>query len=120
MRRARALILLALMAAAGAAPAADVSRGQGALLRGLDKLSGKSSDLLVGVGETATLGRLEVRLGECRFPSGNPSADAYAQMTITDIVAHETVFSGWMIASSPAISALDHPRYDLWVISCQS
>ena len=28
------------------------------------------------------------------------------------------VFSGWMYASSPGLSALEHPVYDIWVIRC--
>ncbi|HBK91552.1 MAG TPA: hypothetical protein DDZ68_07785 [Parvularcula sp.] len=31
-----------------------------------------------------------------------------------------TVFSGWMFASSPALSALQHPVYDVWVIDCKT
>ncbi len=49
----------------------------------------------------------------------DPSSDAFAQLTITDLRQNATVFSGWMIASSPALSALDDARYDVWVMSCQ-
>ncbi len=28
------------------------------------------------------------------------------------------IFRGWMFASSPALNALEHPVYDVWVISC--
>ncbi|AUH63314.1 DUF2155 domain-containing protein [Paracoccus zhejiangensis] len=116
---------LALMTAALAAltlpvAAQEVARGKGALLRGLDKVSGQTTDLMVAVGEAARYGRLEVRLGECRYPAGDPSSDAYAQLSITDMSENTTIFSGWMIASSPALSALDDARYDVWVISCQS
>lgn len=31
----------------------------------------------------------------------------------------ETLFSGWMFASSPGLSALEHPVYDVWVIRCK-
>lgn len=72
------------------------------------------------VGEAVRYGRLEVRLGECRYPAGDPSSDAFAQLTIVDLLQNVTLFSGWMIASSPALSALDDARYDVWVISCQS
>ncbi|MDP0927534.1 DUF2155 domain-containing protein [Paracoccus onubensis] len=96
-----------------------VARADTALLRGLDKVSGRTTDLTVGVGEAVRLGRLEIRLGECRYPADDPSSDAYAQLTITDQSENVTRFSGWMIASSPALSALDDARYDVWVISCQ-
>ena len=51
-------------------------------------------------------------------PAADPTSDAFADMTITDMRANARVFSGWMIASSPALSALDDARYDVWVISC--
>lgn len=115
-------LLTAVTIAALATPLAaqEVARGNGALLRGLDKVTGQTTDLLVGVGDQVSYGRLDVRLGECRFPAGDPSSDAFAQMTITDRAINTTLFSGWMIASSPALSALDDARYDVWVISCQS
>lgn len=116
------MILRAALLAALAMPASaqEVARGSGALLRGLDKTSGQTTDLIVAVGDTVKFGRLEVRLGECRYPSGNPASDAFAQITITDTRDNTTPFTGWMIASSPALSALDDARYDVWVISCQS
>jgi hypothetical protein len=114
----RAALLLATLAVPVAAQ--EVARADGALLRGLDKISGRTTDLPVHVGQAVRYGRLEVRLGECRYPAGDPSSDAYAQLTIKDTAQNVTLFSGWMIASSPALSALDDTRYDVWVISCQS
>ena len=114
----RALLLAAAMTTPAAAQ--EVARADGALLRGLDKISGRTTDLPVLVGEAVRYGRLQVRLGECRFPAGDPRSDAFAQLTITDVLQNVTLFSGWMIASSPALSALDDARYDVWVISCQS
>lgn len=100
-------------------PDARAAKADGALLRGLDKVSGRTTDFQVQVGEAVEYGRLEIRLGECRYPAEDPSSDAYAQLTITDKLENVTRFSGWMIASSPALSALDDARYDVWVISCQ-
>lgn len=100
------------------AHAGEVARGQGALLRGLDKVSGQSTDLMLGIGQSVNFGRLEVRLGECRYPASDPEADAFAQLTITDTQSRKALFTGWMIASSPALSALDDARYDVWVVAC--
>lgn len=114
----RALALALLLAQPAAAQ--EMARAEGALLRGLDKVSGRTTDIQLGVGQARQYGRLELRLGECRFPAGDPSSDAFAQLTIVDLSQNVTLFSGWMIASSPALSALDDARYDVWVISCQS
>jgi len=105
-------------AAVAAARGPDTAQGKGALLRGLDKVTGQTLDFDLASGQAVAFGRLEVRLGECRFPANDPSSDAFAELTITDKRVNRGVFSGWMIASAPALSAMDDPRYDVWVISC--
>lgn len=95
------------------------TRGNGAILRALDKVSSNITDLDLAPGEAADVGRLTVRLGECRFPTDDPNSDAYAQMVITDRNSGATLFDGWMVASSPALSALDDARYDVWLLGCQ-
>lgn len=96
----------------------DVS--QTALLRGLDRINGTVEDIFLSVGETAVYERLEVTLMACRYPRGDINSDAFAQLIIRDIREDAPKFIGWMFSSSPALSALDHPRYDVWVLSCQS
>ncbi len=95
-----------------------VVRSGGVLLKGLDKVSGDVIDVELRVGETVTVGRVEVDLGECRYFEDNPAGEGFAWLTIRDSVRDAVVFDGWMIASSPALNALDHPRYDVWVIRC--
>ena len=90
----------------------------GVRLKGLDKVSGDVTDLDLSVGETASVGRIEVTLGECRYPGDNPTGEGYAWLTIRDPGRETVLFDGWMSASSPALNALDHPRYDVWVIRC--
>ena len=92
----------------------------GAILRGLDKVSGALTDLDMTTGQTADFGRLQVTLGECRYPVGNPAGDAFAYLVIRDRNREQPVFTGWMIASSPALNALDHARYDVWVLRCKT
>lgn len=99
------------------AAAQEVTSGKGAVLRGLDKVAGTTVDLRILNGKRDTLGLLEISVSDCRYPKDNPSADAFAHVTIT-ATGNLVLFDGWMIASSPALSALDHPRYDVWVISC--
>ena len=93
---------------------------QTALLRGLDRINGTAQDIVITVGETVTYERLEVTLLACRYPRGDINSDAFAQLVISDVREEVPRFIGWMFASSPALSALDHPRYDVWVLSCQS
>ena len=111
---------LALWLIGATALSAQVSTSPTALLRSLDKVSGVVRDLEVTQGEEVQVGRLKLILSECRFPTDNPSGDGYAYLTIEDEGRGEPVFQGWMIASSPGLSALDHPRYDVWVLRCKS
>lgn len=96
----------------------QAAQAQGAVLRGLDRVTGELTDLEMTNGQTLGFGRLSVTLGECRFPAGNPSGDAYAFLVIQAEGVSQPVFEGWMIASSPALNALDHARYDVWVLRC--
>jgi hypothetical protein len=75
-------------------------------------------DVTISRGQSAKFGRLIVRLDSCRYPTGNPASDAEAHVTVLEESSQTELFNGWMLASSPALSALDHPRYDVWVLSC--
>ena len=99
------------------APAADDAKG--AVLRGLDKMAGATKDLDVPDGQSVAFGDLKIAVSDCRFPKDNPSSDAWAHVTVAG-PSGAPLFDGWMVASSPALSALDHPRYDVWVIRCMS
>ncbi|MEM8578715.1 MAG: DUF2155 domain-containing protein [Pseudomonadota bacterium] len=111
---------LALLAGLLAAPvqAQQVEPASGAVLRALDKFSGQVVDITMETGRVATFGRLSIALRECRYPAGNPAGNAYASVQIGEEGRDGLVFAGWMIASSPALSAMEHPRYDVWVMRC--
>ena len=112
----RAALLACLIAAP--AGAQSFSEGRGAELRWLDKVSGETADVELSRGQAAVWGRLTIQLDSCRYPSESPGTEAWAHLTIRDSVAEKAAFNGWMVASSPALSALDHPRYDVWVLRC--
>ena len=96
----------------------ETAQGVAAELRLLDKVAGKAMDVILQLGETYTLGKLRIIMGECRYPVANPAGDAYAFLTILSQDRTKEYFSGWMIASSPALNALDHVRYDVWPLRC--
>lgn len=120
--RALALTVMLLawpVAAQEAQPAGpDFTESDGAQLRFLDKLTSETGDVTLSRGQSAKFGRLVVQLDSCRYPTGNPASDAEAHLTVIEETTKAPLFSGWMLASSPALSALDHPRYDVWVLSC--
>jgi hypothetical protein len=92
---------------------------QGVRLRELDKMTGQTETFELAVGETRQVDRLQIRLEACRSPETNDTHGTVAFLKVWDVRKPEDeAFSGWMFAESPSLSALDHPRYDLWVISC--
>lgn len=89
------------------------------MVRWLDKVSGTLVDIELLNGQTKTQGRLSITLDECRYPAGDAASNAFAHLTIFDeLKTSGPVFEGWMIAASPALNALDHARYDVWVLRC--
>lgn len=111
--------LLALVLATPAA-AQEVASAPAGVVRWLDKVTGEIADLFLARGESITRGRLTILLDDCRYPVADPASNAYAHLTVTDSSSPEPVFSGWMVASSPALSSMDHPRYDVWILRCDT
>lgn len=113
----RVLLLIALVFGAPVA-AQETSIGKGAKLRGLDKITGEVSDFELNNGDVVRMGKILIALGECRYPKNNPSGEAYAFLAVGEDASDEPIFTGWMIASSPALNAMEHLRYDVWVLRC--
>ena len=85
-----------------------------------DKISGDTIDLEIAKGDSLSLGNLQISMVDCRYPAGDPAANAYAALEITEEGSSGALFSGWMIASAPALHALEHFRYDIWVMRCST
>ena len=96
----------------------DAVSGKGAILRGLDKVNGQTVDVTIDSNAQAAVFGLEVALVDCRYPPEDPTGDAFAYLIIREPDTEAALFAGWMIASSPALNALDHSRYDVWVLRC--
>jgi hypothetical protein len=96
-----------------------VATAPGAVLRALDRISGITTDLELASGDSVSYARLSITLAECRYPPEDPTSNAYARLTISDRTSAAVAFDGWMVANSPALSALDDPRYDVWLIRCR-
>ncbi|MFK5997640.1 MAG: DUF2155 domain-containing protein [Rhodobacterales bacterium] len=114
-----AIFVAFIIASPLAALQVETKTGTAAVLRALDTLTGKVTDLTIKPGQTEKYKRLIISIKECRYPKDNPSSDAFAYVTIRDVREDNDRFDAWMIASSPALSALDHPRYDVWLLRCK-
>jgi hypothetical protein len=94
-----------------------------AILRALDKVTGRAIDISVPAGLSVPFGSLAITVRYCYTvpPEEPPETSAFIQ--IDDGKPGETkqrVFSGWMFASTPALNGLEHPVYDVWVITCKT
>jgi len=113
------LIALTLLATpAFAQVSVRTTDGSGAILRSLDRITGQVEDFEVRNGQSFQRGKMTVTVRECRYPRRAIDRDAFAFLMITSAGAEAAAFDGWMVASSPALSALEHPRYDVWVLRC--
>ncbi len=96
--------------------------GEASILRALDKVTARTLDLVIPIGETVRYGTLEITSRQClkKPPEETPETSTFLE--IRELKSDEgpkMVFSGWMFASSPALNALEHPVYDVWVIDCK-
>ena len=93
-----------------------------AILQGLDKVTARISTIQAPIGEEVTFGTLVITARTCRKRPPEETPETTAFLEIVDDKPGEPprlVFSGWMFASSPALSALEHAVYDVWVIDCK-
>ncbi len=97
------------------------------VLDALDKVTGRVNTIRGPVGQTLSFGRLNITARTClaRPPEETPENSAFLEITETQLKSKtqpestKQVFSGWMFSSNPAISAMDHPVYDVWVLACE-
>jgi len=91
-------------------------------LQALDKSTARTVTFQAKVGSTIQYGSLFIKIQACRQspPLEQPESAAFLQIWEVPIGKEksEWIFSGWMFASSPALSAMDHPVYDVWVLDC--
>ena len=94
-----------------------------AILQGLDKVTARVSTFEVPVGRSAIFGTLEIIPRTCdkRPPEETPESAAFLDIwEVRRGDAAQSLFRGWMFASSPALNALEHPVYDVWVLDCKN
>ena len=115
-------LLPGLLLTAGAAQAETV-----AVLQGLDKTTARISKFDAPIGQAVRFGTLVITVRACikHPPEEEPESAAFLQIDEVrqgerNSVVSQQVFSGWMFASSPALSALENPIYDVGVLDCKT
>ena len=96
-------------------------------LQGLDKTTARVSKFDAPVGQAVRFGTLVITVRACikHPPEEEPESAAFLQIDEVrpgerNSVVSQQVFSGWMFASSPALSALENPIYDIGVLDCKT
>ena len=93
-------------------------------LKALDKITAKTSDFRLAVGEKKFFGPLEIKALKCQMSENNDSTDTVAYLQVKDLSTKDNnqvfLFNGWTFASSPTLRSIDHPVYDLWIVSCEN
>jgi len=95
-----------------------------AVLIGLDKITAKSSELIVNLNESKKFGPLEIKILKCGKVKVNNKSDSVAYMQVKDLTKNDNekvfIFNGWTFASDPSLTPFDHAIYDLQLLNCNN
>jgi len=113
------LALFGLAAPVAAQPVANPV----ATFAGLDKITGRITRFDVYIDETVLFGALEITPRACynRPPTEAQRVSAFLEVEQRSLTGvSKRIFTGWMFADSPALNAVDHAIYDVWLIECKT
>ena len=96
-----------------------------AFIQGLNKITAKTLILDIKVGDTIKFGKLTITIHKCWQASLDQKPESKILMEIYDSgngtdEKRSRIFYGWMLSSSPSISALEHPIYDITAVGCKN
>jgi hypothetical protein len=106
-----------------APPSSAAPVAVGVVLGGLDKVAARTAKFEANLKQQVFYNTLIITVQMCktRPPEEPPESAAFLEIQESKPDGTKAkIFSGWMFASSPALNALEHPVYDVWVISCKT
>lgn len=115
------LVALAILAPATAL--ATTIANPVAEFAGLDKITGRIINFDVYIGETVQFGALQITPKVCYTRPPNETQRTSTFVEVDQVTLRATVrrlFTGWMFAEAPALSAIDHAVYDIWLVGCKT
>lgn len=103
--------------------AAEWIDGKSVVVQGLDKITARITTLTTSIDAPLRFGTLELTVNRCAFRPPEEPPENVAFLTVFDrghdpSLAPKPVFAGWMFSSSPAVSAMEHPVYDITLLKC--
>ena len=91
---------------------------------GLDKITAKTSDIIINLGETKKFGPLEIKVLKCGKIKSENKNNSVAYLQVKDILENENekvfIFNGWTFSSDPTLAPFDHAIYDLQLVKCNN
>ena len=91
---------------------------------GLDKITAKTSEIKISLGETKEFGPLEIKVLKCGNIISQNKNDSVAYVQVKDLSENENekvfIFNGWTFSSDPTIAPFDHAIYDLQLVNCNN
>ncbi len=115
--------------------------GTGVVITALNRETGYKLSFGVRVGQTVTFEQLSVKVSACYKSNPEDPDESYAYVDVIDNGSVETtplavlpqrdrarkreakkieyLRRGWIIASSPTVTPIDHPIYDMWLVRCE-
>ena len=122
MKNLMILAIFVVVLVIGNVPVAGAVQFDIAVLQGLDKVTARVSTFNAPIDATVKFGTLEIIVRKCdkRPPEETPESAAF--IDVWEVRPGEltmSVYRGWMFASSPALAAMEHPVYDVWVLDCK-
>ena len=89
---------------------------------GLDKITAKTSEIIINLGETKKFGPLEIKVLKCGKANSGNLNDKVAYLQVKDMSKNQDekvfIFNGWTFSSDPSIAPFDHAIYDLQLLNC--
>ena len=99
---------------------ADPIQKKFATLKLLDKTSNSVDEKNIEVNKSFIWGSLDIYIHACYSAPPDEIPENYVLLQVMDKLNNEEefIYQGWMISSSPDVTPLEHPIYDLWLINC--
>ncbi len=118
--RLKLILCISILLVSGTVFGADIATKQ-LVLRGVDKITGRVSTMTATVHRPLTFGTLTIVAERCLAKPQEEMPENAAFLKVYENTKEDPkkqVFNGWMFSSNPALSAMEHPIYDIWVLSC--
>ena len=115
------MISLGILAGFSSVKAATIANPIAAFA-GLDKITGRLTNFDVYMDETVQFGALQLTPRACYThpPTEVQRTSVFVEVDQVSLQGASTrIFTGWMFADSPALNAVDHAVYDIWLVACK-